>query len=79
MRNWNCVVLMAFCLISRTNLTAEETADGPSSGVVKGRVIYLQDKERPWRYQRYYVKTPKSGELAEAVVALRGQGLRDVP
>ncbi|MEZ6054708.1 MAG: carboxypeptidase regulatory-like domain-containing protein [Planctomycetaceae bacterium] len=79
MRNWNCVVLMAFCLISRTNLTAEETADGPSSGVVKGRVIYLQDKERPWRYQRYYVKTSKSGDLAEAVVALRGQGLRDVP
>ncbi|MCA9026979.1 MAG: hypothetical protein KDA86_17360 [Planctomycetaceae bacterium] len=79
MKSWNCVVLLTVGLISSVNLIAEETSNGTSSGVVKGRVIYQPDKERPWRYQRYYVKTPKSGELAEAVVALRGQGLRDVP
>ncbi len=42
-------------------------------------MIYEPDKSRPWRYQRYYVKQPKSGELAEAVVALRGRELKEVP
>jgi plastocyanin len=46
-----------------------------NTGAIKGTVGYRRDSGRPWRYSRYYVKNPKSGELAEAVVALRGKGL----
>jgi plastocyanin len=45
------------------------------TGRIEGRVIYNRDSSRPWRYSRYYVKNAKSGELAEAVVAIRGKGL----
>ncbi len=48
-------------------------------GVVEGRVVYEADSARPWRFRRYYVKHRQSGELAEAVVALRGRSLKSVP
>lgn len=35
-------------------------------------MTYRADPKRPWRYGRYYIKQAKTGELAEAVVALRG-------
>jgi plastocyanin len=44
-------------------------------GAIEGNVIYRADSKRPWRYSRYYIKDAKSGELAEAVVALRGKKL----
>ena len=50
-----------------------------TGGVVQGRVVYEADSARPWRYRRYYVKKRKSGELAEAVVALRGRQLKSAP
>ncbi|HMC11302.1 MAG TPA: carboxypeptidase regulatory-like domain-containing protein, partial [Pirellulaceae bacterium] len=40
--------------------------------------IYQADPARPWRYARYYVKQAKTGELAEAVVALRAKPADDV-
>ncbi len=43
----------------------------PHTGTVKGTVVYHADAQRPWRYARYYVKSKKTGELAEAVVALK--------
>jgi len=43
------------------------------AGSVEGTVSYQADAARPWRYARYYVKQPKTGELAEAVVALRAK------
>lgn len=79
MRRGNLVILIVICLFGYLGVMADDVPGDASAGAVKGRVIYQPDKERPWRYQRYYVKTPKSGELAEAVVALRGQGLKDVP
>jgi len=48
-------------------LVAEE-----QPGVVEGAVTYRADPKRPWRYGRYYIKQAQTGELAEAVVALRG-------
>jgi len=57
---------------------ADTPATSSVTGVVTGRVIYQPDKARPWRYQRYYVKHKQSGELAEAVVALRGRRLKAV-
>jgi plastocyanin len=42
-------------------------------GVIEGTVTYQADSKRPWRYARYYVKHPQSGELAEAVVAIRAK------
>lgn len=41
-----------------------------NSGTIEGIVYYQPDPARLWRYQRYYVSNPKTGELAEAVVAL---------
>jgi plastocyanin len=53
-------------------------AEQPSSlGVIEGVVSYQTDPARPWRYARYYVKQAKSGELAEAVVAIRAKPLVD--
>src|SRR5438094_3160089 len=46
-------------------------------GAVEGTVSYQADSARPWRYARYYVKQPKTGELAEAVVALRAKPAAD--
>ena len=45
------------------------------TGVIEGTVTYRSDTKRPWRYGRYYIKEAASGELAEAVVALRGKKL----
>jgi plastocyanin len=52
-------------------------AADPSLGTIEGTVIYKADAKRPWRYARYYVKNAKSGELAEAVVALRAKPVLD--
>ncbi|MBI3463289.1 MAG: carboxypeptidase regulatory-like domain-containing protein [Planctomycetes bacterium] len=38
---------------------------------VAGVVRYQVDPQRPWRQGRYYMKSPRAGHLAEAVVALR--------
>jgi plastocyanin len=56
---------------------AEEPTEAKeaNSGRIEGAVIYRRDSSRTWRYSRYYVKNAKSGELAEAVVAIRGEGL----
>lgn len=58
---------------------AEETTRRGEAGTIMGRVFYEPDPARPWRFQRYYVKQPKTGELAEAVIALRGSELKSVP
>jgi plastocyanin len=50
-------------------------ADSIGLGAIEGVVTYQPDPKRPWRYARYYIKQAKTGELAEAVVALRGSGL----
>ncbi|HEX4072018.1 MAG TPA: carboxypeptidase regulatory-like domain-containing protein, partial [Planctomycetaceae bacterium] len=42
---------------------------------VEGTVFYRNDRRHAWRLARYYVKTPKTGELAEAVVALAAPSL----
>ena len=47
------------------------------TGTVEGVVMYKADPQRPWRYGRYYVKDRKKGFLAEAVVALKGPGLKE--
>jgi plastocyanin len=48
----------------------------PASCSIEGLITYQADEKRPWRYARYYVKPGRKGELAEAVVALRGRGLK---
>ncbi len=65
-----------------TGLLAAHTTDdnAPAStqtATIEGAVSYQADPARPWRYARYYVKQPKTGELAEAVVALRAKPVTD--
>ncbi|MBI1312648.1 hypothetical protein GC176_15250 [bacterium] len=68
-------------ILAVTVLTRPATADDNKSatGTVSGTVTYQADKAKPWRYSRYFVKNSKTGELAEAVVALRSRELRDFP
>jgi plastocyanin len=44
-------------------------------GTVEGVIKYLPDSKRPWRFSRYYIQNPKTGFLAETVVALERPGL----
>lgn len=71
LRRWPILtgILVALAICPRS-FAAEKT------GTVEGVVIYTADAKRPWRYARYYVKNRKTGELAEAVVALSGPGLK---
>lgn len=46
-------------------------------GTIEGRVTYAANARIPWRLGRYYVRNSRTGELAEAVVALSQRGLKD--
>jgi len=52
------------------------TAAGTEFGAIEGAIAYRNDPNHKWRLARYYLKSPKTGELAEAVVALNGQTLK---
>ena len=55
----------------------ENAADSPlTTGSIQGTVKYIADSQRPWRLGRYYIRNLKSGELAEAVVAISRRGLK---
>jgi plastocyanin len=47
-------------------------------GVIEGTVTYRADANRPWRYRRYYIKRARTGELAEAVVAIHSRKLAGI-
>jgi len=67
-----------FCALQA--LATDQNGAGVRSnelGAVEGVVTYQPDPARPWRYARYYIKQPKTGELAEAVVALRARPAAD--
>ncbi len=53
-----------------------QPAAASETGSIVGSVAYRADPKRRWRYSRYYIKNPKTGRLAEAVVGLRGRSLR---
>lgn len=61
------------------SVASNSAKPGESGAVIEGRVIYEADPKRRWRYGRYYIKDRKKGELAEAVVGLRGKPLKDFP
>lgn len=65
------------------NLTKPRTTEAQQSpskpagelATIEGTVTYQPDPHRPWKLSRYYVANPKTGRLAEAVVALEGPDL----
>jgi plastocyanin len=72
----SCLAVIAAALVladcggqTRGAVAAEQ------GGVIEGTVTYRADAKRPWRYRRYYIKRTKTGELAEAVVALHSRKL----
>jgi plastocyanin len=65
------VVAVTASLFSTAGVAAE-----PAS--ISGIVTYTPDAARPWRYARYYVAQPKTGELAEAVVCLSSRSLKNL-
>lgn len=57
-------------------LPAESQSSDPGSGTIAGKVYYKSDPRRPWRLGRYYIQNAKTGELAEAAVAISRRGLK---
>ncbi len=47
-----------------------------TTGTIRGTIGYEADPKRPWRLGRYYIRNARTGELAEAVVALQSRGLK---
>lgn len=70
-------LLIVLTVLHSLPLRAGGAQDASASGSIEGTVFYQADTARPWRYARYYIKSSKTGELAEAVVALRARGVRD--
>lgn len=52
------------------------TKNTTATGTIQGTVKYVSDPQHPWRLGRYYIRNVKSGELAEAVVAISKRGLK---
>jgi plastocyanin len=63
--------LSAFLPIAMTLLRVSAGETGSVEGIIK----YSADSKRPWRFSRYYIQNPKTGFLAETVVALQRPGL----
>ena len=74
----SCLILLTFAISCGVSCVRDsEAGDAASSGTIEGTVTYRRDSRRPWRYGRYYIKDAKTGELAEAVVAIRSRKLVD--
>lgn len=74
-----CLNRLAAAYLTTVCAAAAIAADGVAAepGAVAGVVRYQTDTQRYWRQGRYYMKSPRAGHLAEAVVALRiGSGSR---
>jgi len=71
-------ILLALAICPKVS-AAEKTvaATDQKTGTIEGIITYQPDPKRPWRYARYYVKNNKTGELAEAVVALSGPSINN--
>jgi plastocyanin len=74
LRLLTCVVSLSICWATVVGQEQRE-----SSGTIEGTVIYQTDPQRPWRLGRYYIKDKKQGQLAEAVIGLRGARLKKLP
>lgn len=62
-------IFLAPPLSGDEQLAAPETE--PSRGTIQGRIRYAADPERPWKNGADFIKDPKSGALADAVVTLQ--------
>jgi plastocyanin len=50
--------------------------EASAAGAIAGKIVYKSDPQHPWRLGRYYIRSAKTGELAESVVALYRGGLK---
>ncbi|MCA9265623.1 MAG: hypothetical protein KDA60_17300 [Planctomycetales bacterium] len=73
---WRGSVFLA-CFAGGLALSADEpaTVTPPATGTIRGKVVYVANTQKPWRLGRYYIRNAKSGEIAEAVVALADRQL----
>ena len=77
-RDW----LLPIAAVALASIASRVTADQEQQvepATIEGTITYQADSERPWRLGRYYIKDKKRGQLAEAVVALRGDSLKRFP
>ena len=66
-------LVFTICLIAGSEFAI---AAEPTEGQIRGQVRYRADAKRPWRYSRFYVARTPDHSLAEALVCLRGRGLK---
>jgi plastocyanin len=69
-------LLLVYMLPSLGFGQANSTEDKAATGTIRGTVKYIADPQHPWRLGRYYIRNAKSGELAEAVIAISQRGLK---
>jgi plastocyanin len=72
---WSMAAIVWLCAAS---LCAQQGAPD-ALGAIEGVVLYRADATRPWRYSRYYIKDPRQGQLAEAVIAISSPTLPPQP
>ncbi len=72
------LIALGWFAAATCTLHAQHTAiaQEATTGTIRGTVVYEPDPERPWRLGRYYIHNAKTGELAEAVVAISKRGLK---
>ena len=68
---WFCILSLVSPLLGQQPAFESE----PKTGIIRGKVVYDADPKHPWRLGRYYLGNSKSGDLAEAVVAVSTRGL----
>ncbi len=73
---WQVLALVVICHAAPLAQT-QAVAQDEKSGVVEGTIVYVANPQKPWRLGRYYIRNAKTGELAEAVVALSRRGLKN--
>ena len=72
------LIALGWFAAATCTLHAQQTAiaQEATTGTIRGTVRYEADPQRPWRLGRYYIQNAKTGELAEAVVAIHQRGLQ---
>jgi plastocyanin len=73
-----CALAGMFTIGTQPRRVAAARPDDEASaaGSICGKIVYKSDPQHPWRLGRYYIRSAKTGELAEAVVALYRGGLK---
>ena len=76
MSDLRLIAIFVLSMLASKGYSQEKVASpGVETGTIRGVVTYVANPQKPWRLGRYYIRNAKTGELAEAVVAISRRGL----